>query len=314
MLNKILIVPDIEKKIIKYSFHFKDVCNMCNSSKEMHKILGKRLNKSQGKSPKKKVGITTTIVRCKKCNLVFSNPQPIPESIEDHYGVEPESYWKEKDYFSTDDNYFQNEIDKLKNIFEIKSGMKALDIGAGIGKSMITMEKAGFEAFGFEPSPEFLNMAIDKMGIKSDKLRLGQIETIQYEKDSFDFISFGAVLEHLYDPSDSLIKAMNWLKPGGIIYIEVPSSKWLTNKLFNIYFKLIGTDYVGNISPMHEPYHLFEFDLKSFKEHAQLNNYKIAHHEYFVGETYLPRILSPFVLPYMKWTNSGMQFCIWLTK
>ncbi|MES2588764.1 MAG: class I SAM-dependent methyltransferase [Bacteroidota bacterium] len=307
-------MPNTKKKTIKYSFDYLDECNMCNSTKEYHKILGKRLNQSQGKNPRNKIGITTTIIRCKKCQLIFSNPQPIPESIEDHYGVPPESYWKEKNYFSTDDNYFQNEIDKLKKIFEIKPGMKALDIGAGIGKSMITLDKAGFDSYGFEPSEDFRKMAISKMGISEEKLRLGQIETIEYDENSFDFISFGAVLEHLYNPSDSLIKAIKWLKPGGLIYIEVPSSNWLTSKFFNLYFKIIGTDYVSNISPMHEPYHLFEFSLKSFIEHSKVNNYQIAHYEYFVGETYLPRILNPIVIPYMKWTNSGMQFCIWLKK
>jgi 2-polyprenyl-3-methyl-5-hydroxy-6-metoxy-1,4-benzoquinol methylase len=38
----------------------------------------------------------------------------------------------------------------------------------------------------------------------------------------FDFITFGAVLEHLYDPSMSIHKAMSWLKPSGIMHIEVP--------------------------------------------------------------------------------------------
>jgi 2-polyprenyl-3-methyl-5-hydroxy-6-metoxy-1,4-benzoquinol methylase len=51
------------------------------------------------------------------------------------------------------------------------------------------------------------------MKIPPEKLQLGMIENIEYPKDNFDFITFGAVLEHLYDPSAAIKKAMNWLKP-----------------------------------------------------------------------------------------------------
>ena len=115
------------------------------------------------------------------------------------------------------------------------------------------------------------------------------MEEIEYEEDTFDFISFGAVLEHLYDPSCSIQKALNWLKPGGLIHIEVPSSDWLTNRIINAFYKLCLNDYVGNISPMHEPYHLYEFGLKSFEENSRRHNYEIAYHEYYVCKTFLPK-------------------------
>jgi hypothetical protein len=93
---------------------------MCGSKSGTHKILGKRLNGSQGKNPKKKIGITTTIVKCTGCGLIYSNPQPVPFDIQDHYGVPPENYWKE-DYFTITDNYFQGEIDRLKKYLTLKT-------------------------------------------------------------------------------------------------------------------------------------------------------------------------------------------------
>jgi hypothetical protein len=122
-------------------------------------------------------------------------------------------------------------------------------------------------------------------------------------------------LEHLNDPSDSIIKAMKWLKKDGIIQIEVPSSNHLIAKIYNLFYKIRGTNYVTNLSPMHEPFHLYEFGLKSFKEHSKNNSYKIIHYEYLVCSIYnLPRILHPFLKFVMSKTNTGMQLSIWLKK
>jgi len=301
------------KKQLRYYFNYIDNCNMCDSKTDTHKILGKRLNRSQGKNPKSKIGISTTVAKCSNCGLIYSNPQPIPFDLQDHYGVPPENYWN-GNYFSIDENYFKGEISRLKELIDFKEGMKSLDIGAGLGKSMIVLSKVGFDTYGFEPSNQFYERAISKMGINPDKLKLGMIEDVDYPENYFDFISFSAVLEHLYDPSDSILKAMKWLKPKGIIHIEIPSSDWLVNKIINFYYRMTGTDYVGNISPMHSPFHLHEFGLTSFIEHAKLNNYEIALHEYYVCQTYMPKIVDYIIRPYMKWTNKGMQLCVWLKK
>lgn len=297
----------------RYYFNHIDNCNMCGSKTYNHKILGKRLNGSQGKNPKNKIGITTTIVKCTNCGLIYSNPQPVPFDIQDHYGVPPESYWKEN-YFTVTDNYFQGEIERLKTLLDFKNGMKSLDVGAGLGKQMIALSKAGFDTYGFEPSKQFHERAISKMGISSDKLKLGMIEEVEYSENQFDFISFGAVLEHLYDPSGSILKALKWLKPNGIIHIEVPSSDWLIGKIINLFYKLKRTDYVGNLSPMHGPFHLYEFSLKSFEEHAKQHGYELAFHEYYVCQTFMPKIADYILKPYMRWTNTGMQLCVWLRK
>ncbi len=298
---------------LKYTFIPIENCNLCNAQSNDFKILGKRLNQSQGKKPQKKVGITTSIQKCKNCGLIFSNPLPIPNSIEDHYGVDPKDYWKEE-YFKINPNYFTTEIKHLQELLPFLKGQKALDIGAGIGKAMIAMDNAGYDVYGFEPSSFFHQAAIEKMNIESQKLKLSSIEEAAYSNETFDFITFGAVLEHLYDPSESIKKALSWLKPGGIIHIEVPSSDWLIHKIINWSYHIRGLDYVANLSPMHTPFHLYEFSLASFKKHAKANDYVIAAHNYFVCQTYMPKTLDLLLKPLMKWTNTGMQLSIWLRK
>src|SRR5206468_6834057 len=118
---------------------------------------------------------------------------------------------------------------------------------------------AGFDTYGIEPSPEFRKGALAHGGVSGDRLALGAVEYADFPAEHFDFISFGAVLEHLQSPSKSLERALGWLKPGGIMHAEVPSSRWLISRLVNAYYRLCGTLLVTNVSPMHVPYHLFEF-------------------------------------------------------
>lgn len=298
-------------------YYFLEVknCVMCGAPSSSHKVLGQRMNQSQGFRPRSKHGITTSILKCSQCHLIYSNPQPVPFDIHDHYGIPPESYWK-PEYFTPDEQYFSHEIGRLKQFMEIRPGMKSLDIGAGLGKCMIALGNAGFDAFGFEASEPFYRMAIDRMKIPSSHLKHGAIESVGYEHDVFDFITFGAVLEHLYDPAASIGKALQWLKPGGIMHIEVPSSKYLLAKLINLYYGLVGTNYVTNLSPMHTPYHLYEFDLRSFHELSQQGTrYSMLFHEYYVCSVApFPRLTHPLLTWIMKQTDTGMQLAVWLKK
>ncbi|MEM6630829.1 MAG: class I SAM-dependent methyltransferase [Bacteroidota bacterium] len=297
-------------KIPTYSFKAIDTCNMCHSND--FKFLGRRLNGSQGRNPKKKAGITISVMQCKGCGLIFSDPMPIPQELSDHYDVDPEEYWI-PEYFEEDESYFKKEIEyALENIKT--DNPKALDVGAGIGKAMKAMSRAGFDVYGIEPSKAFREACIEKMGIEPDRITLASIESASFPANHFDFISFGVVLEHVQDPSNSISKAMEWLKPNGLIHIEVPSARWLTSKLINTYYSMRGSRFVSNLSPMHTPYHLYEFSVEAFINNGKLNSYKVQNHKYKVTSTYLPKVLDGILKPIMKQTDTGLQLEVWLQK
>lgn len=284
---------------------------MCGSKD--FKIKGRRLNTNQGKNPKKKIGIATTICQCKNCSLIFSNPIPIPHDWNDHYGVPPESYWKEQ-YFKEDHSFFANEIATFNKIVGIKPGMKALDIGAGIGKGMKSLAKAGFDVWGVEPSLPFWQRAIEKMGIPEDRIQCCTGEEADFPDNTFDFITLSAVLEHVVNPDLLLRHIIPMLNSNGLLHIEVPHAHWMIPRIFNTYFRLIGTDYTTHLSPMHTPYHLYEFGKDTFEANAKRVGYKVAHCDILVCSTFMPKVFNPILRPWMKANNSGMQLSIWLKK
>jgi 2-polyprenyl-3-methyl-5-hydroxy-6-metoxy-1,4-benzoquinol methylase len=185
--------------------------------------------------------------------------------------------------------------------------MTALDVGAGLGHGMRSLAEAGFDTWGIEPTKRFREIAIRE--VDPARLAPATLEEADFPAGSFDFITFGAVLEHLFSPSDAIERAMTWLKPGGILHVEVPHAPYLISKMLNLYFRLRGTNYVTFLSPMHPPFHLYEFTLRSFRK------YRIAEHRFDVCNTpYFPTALRPLIEWLMKRTNTEMQLTVYLRR
>jgi SAM-dependent methyltransferase len=287
---------------------------MCGAPPEAFRLLGMRMNRSQGLRPKTADGIAVSVKKCRVCELVFADPQPIPVSLDDHYGIPPEDYWTGA-RFDIEDGYFATETADAKRLLQDRPTLAALDIGAGLGKVMIVLGRAGFDVSGIEPSSQFRDRAIQAHGIDPGLLLLSTIEEAEFPAEKFDFITFGAVLEHLYDPAAAIEKCLRWLKPGGIIHAEVPSSAHLISRLINRYFRLKGTNFVTNLSPMHVPFHLYEFGLSSFEKHGARVGYEIADHRFSVCTIYhFPAIVHKPLRWWMERRQSGMQLTVYLRK
>jgi SAM-dependent methyltransferase len=240
---------------------------------------------------------------------------PLPEHLDQHYDVPPENYWADS-YFRVDPDYLTGQIGTFARLSgRVPQVCSALDIGTGIGKAMVALEHAGFDVHGIEPSASFHGAAIARMGIQAGRLQLASVEDATYPRESFDFINFAAVLEHLAAPAAALRKAVEWLKPDGLMYVEVPSSGFLLSRLVRLFYRLTGAgEYVINTCPMHVPYHLYEFKLDSFLRHGAVAGYEVAFHEYYSCAAYMPRWLIGCFDAVMSWTDTGMQLAIWLRK
>jgi SAM-dependent methyltransferase len=270
------------------------------------KLMGLRLSCSQGFNPRVAEGIAVPVKRCRDCGLIFSDPQPIPDNLSDHYGIPPEDYWGRRTW---EPEYFARQIEAARRLISFRPGMRALDIGAGEGFAMKSLMAAGFDTWGLEPSEPFRMHCIEATGIDPDRIQLAPVEAAEYPPESFDFITFGAVLEHLYDPHEALSKALGWLKPGGVIQAEVPSSDWLISRLVNFYFRLRGTNYVTNVSPMHSPFHLYEFTKSSFRDFHLAEDWLDV-----CTPVHVPAVLHPLAKWFMNWTGTGMQLTVYLRK
>lgn len=278
---------------------------MCGSAN--HRILGKRLNGHQGLRPRSASGISVSVERCLDCGLIYPNPMPVPDDLGQHYDVDPSAYWKDARFEL--DGYFEGQISTFRELWA-GDDPSALDIGAGLGRCMAALARAGFDATGIEPSPSFHAAAIEN-GVAPTRLLLAPVEEAEFAR-GFDFVTFGAVLEHLRDPAAAIERAIRWTAPGGLIHIEVPSARWLTAQLAWWAYRLQGLDYVPFLSPMHPPYHLYEFTLDAFERLGERLGYTVCRHQIHVAETFLPGIVSRLGAAVMSRTGTGMQLEVWL--
>jgi SAM-dependent methyltransferase len=228
-----------------YRFEPATACVMCGSAEA--KTLGRRLNGHQGLRPRRNVGVAAAVVRCQGCGLIYSNPRPVPETLGQHYERPPEDYWRETQLREADENS-GIPVATFRRLWSRSSTPRALDIGAGLGQTMAALSQEGFDTWGFEPSAAFRDRAIER-GISGDRLQLAAVENAEYEPGAFDVVAFGAVLEHVHDPAAALERALGWLAPDGLMFVEVPSARWLIGRLLNIAYRAQGLDYVTNLRP-----------------------------------------------------------------
>ncbi|MEK5300435.1 class I SAM-dependent methyltransferase [Bacillus sp. FSL R10-2201] len=102
-----------------------------------------------------------------------------------------------------------------------KEWKEVLDIGCSNGTLGAAIKENGARVFGIEVFPE----AAEKAKEKLDHVLLGDIETLElpYEKEQFDCVIFGDVLDRLLDPWAVVEKVKPYIKKEGVILASIPN-------------------------------------------------------------------------------------------
>jgi SAM-dependent methyltransferase len=297
-----------------YTFPVADACEMCSAPRERHRLLGRRLNGPQGLSPQRLGGITVSVYQCRECELIFCNPMPVPADLGQHYDVEPEEYWH-AEALTRPEGFFGSQIERFRVLWGREGAQPAaLDIGCGMGHALLALRESGFDAWGIEPSPAFREAALRLTDLPPERVAQAGVETANFPPGSFDFVNLGAVLEHCYRPAHVLGRCSSWLRPGGLLLVDVPSARYLLHRLLRAAYRVRGLDYVANLSPMHRPFHLYEFSDRSFVKQSAAAGYTVALARYHACRSHIPAWVDRVLMPLMARTGTGMQLEMWLRK
>jgi SAM-dependent methyltransferase len=170
-----------------------------------------------------------TLVRC-ECGLVFQDPQPGPEALQD-------AYYHDEDF--TDALFgelreitFRNarhKVEHLRAAGALRPGMKLLDVGASSGAWLEIAQEEGLESVGVELG----EATAARARARGLDVRTGTLEQALpgLEGQRFDLITFWDVLEHLHDPRHELRLARELLAPGGKIAATFPNVEGLYPRL-----------------------------------------------------------------------------------
>jgi len=207
-------------------------------------------------------------------------PFPI-QGLDEHYGMEADDYFE---HHNTEAKH-SSALGLLEQA-EILVGKKGklLDIGSGRGELLIAAHEKGWDAIGIEPSSSFAER-LRRAGVE---IRQVPVEQCGFESASFDVVILAAVLEHLYNPDETIREISRILRPGGALFLDVPNEHGLYFQMGNLYLKLRQRDWVVNLAPTFSPFHVFGFGSKSLRRLLSKYSFGIAKWQVYGGTSLVP--------------------------
>jgi SAM-dependent methyltransferase len=163
-----------------------------------------------------------TTVICKGCGLIHSHPIPTATELDEYYSMQYRSDYKmayvpQRKHLL---RYARGARQRLENLLLFTDiSKKLLDVGSGSGEFIYLASLLGFDAQGIEPHEGYAIYSSRTFDIPVINRTL---EKAEIPPESFDVVTLNHVLEHLPSPFASLAIINRWLKPGGLLAIEVP--------------------------------------------------------------------------------------------
>lgn len=197
-----------------------------------------------------------TLVRCRRCDLVYLDPRPEPEIIQTDFD------WVRDSPLQTGarrrhENPLRTLLRKargrgilrrkprqqvvLERIAEFAPRGRLLDVGCGHGDIVEAAGEVGYEAHGIDVS----ELAVAKAHARGrTAVRRGTIQDAPYPPDHFDAMLLMSYLEHEPAPAEALRHCRKLLRPGGHLFVKVPHyGSW--NRRF------MGRGWSGYFFPQH---------------------------------------------------------------
>lgn len=201
---------------------------------------------------------TFTVVRCRTCGLMRTNPRPTADSMGFFY---PDDYGP---YLGTQ---VQSAVPRrrpfaplrkaARKLFEFNTMRlpelppgRMLEVGCASGAFMHKMAGEGWQVEGIEFSPKAA-AAARALGYP---VHAGSLETAPAPTEPFDLIVGWMVLEHLHDPVLALKKLNAWIKPGGWLVLSTPNAGALEVRVFR-----------DNWYALQLPNHLYHYSKKTIR-------------------------------------------------
>ena len=142
-------------------------------------------------------------------------------------------------------------LERKADIAKYKQSGALLDLGCSSGSFLESMRSKSLSLFGIEMSASCAKAAESRSGAQ---VFVGDILEAPFPPGSFDVITCFDVLEHLYEPRRIMTKVAEWLKPGGIVYVQVPNIDSAEARVFGSYWQGLEL-----------PRHLFHYSPASFR-------------------------------------------------
>ena len=163
---------------------------------------------------------------CRSCGMIFTNPQPTNYVQQvAHRGVLARHLVPE--FLERQRRTARFVLDLLQ---PLAPGSRLLDFGCGEGVLVHEARRLGWNAIGLDLNQGLVDTANAYWGFAA--LVPGSLdEFLRSRPDPFDVIVTSQVFEHLQQPVEVGRQLVFLLKPGGLLYIDVPNVRQLGERL-----------------------------------------------------------------------------------
>ena len=164
-----------------------------------------------------------SLVKCKFCSFVFTNPRPNPDEIGQYY--ESVDYVSHSD---TSQGLINNIYQKVKSVtirqkanlvFGLTAKREILDIGCGTGSFLGQCKAEGWSVRGVEPNVTARDNCFLKFGFTPESSFVYD----NYAEGSLSVITLWHVLEHVHELNHYLSSFNKLLSEDGFLVIAVPN-------------------------------------------------------------------------------------------
>jgi 2-polyprenyl-3-methyl-5-hydroxy-6-metoxy-1,4-benzoquinol methylase len=167
-----------------------------------------------------------TLERCRSCSMVFVNPRLDGSSVADLYlrkTPEGQADFYARTVSARQRHEYRRILADLRHL--LPGTGRLLDLGCAAGYFMDEANGAGFVAHGIDLAPWVEEIAAQR-GVAN--VRAGRLTDASYPGGSFDVVHSSQVFEHLPDPRSELEEIRRVVRPGGLLYINVPNYQCLS--------------------------------------------------------------------------------------
>src|SRR3989344_427575 len=196
------------------------------------------------------------IVKCNRCNLVYSNPIFEEENLQKLYKKSVFTYSENLPDLRETYGFY---IKKVESALPNKENF--LDIGCGNGFMLEKAQGIGFKSvWGVEPSLDSINKARSdiKSKIKNDVFKEGL-----FREKFFDLVCIFQTLDHVSNPNGFLKAVYKILKRGGVVLA-------INHNVASFFAKILGERY-----PIFDIEHTFLYDKETMKKIFEKNGFKV---------------------------------------
>ena len=151
----------------------------------------------------------------------------------------------------------------------LKSG-RILDVGSGRGYFLLACRESGYEVEGFDVSEDAAEYVRNTLKIS---VTTGKPDNVPFKDESFDVVTMWHSLEHTENPRIYLDSARRWLRPGGLLVVDVPN-----------YLSTDASKYWDKWDGWSLPYHFYHFTPESLDKILAQHGFEVIRRKSYHSE------------------------------